>query len=302
MSCLRPCVIGLFIVLALFSCGNGLPSPSPGSLPSTEFSREAWTDYAEYPAVSLGTDFYVGGWTHTVEPMGYDTENPVYSGTGNDYPFIFPCAESVGGTEQLILTISGNIGFDSALGGGAYVYNQNITSNTGDYSGTYIRPGTIEGYGEGQPDEGAMRGWVYVAWHFRWVEGIGTVVNQYAKFGADGAVVRTEEDAIDGTCVFDGSVPPPPVPERATPVSLCVGGGPRGWARIFMQYVKVYRMASAPSSAEVEAIARRTEPDTGAWADWPLVDASLADVSGNGRTLAMLGSAHAGIAGPDLGD
>jgi hypothetical protein len=299
-------------VLAL-SCGAGMPASSPSMTPAstpspaasptfgdpasprpcTEFGREAWTDYARYPDDGLqdlpGTDFYVGAWTRVLEPMGYPQNS-------NDYPFIIPCAQSVGGQSQLILTISGNIGYDG--GAGSWAYNQNITSNTGDYSTVYVHPGRFEGYPAGRPDEADMRGWVYVAWHFA-RSAAGTVVNQYCKFGPSGAVIRSPVDVIDGTGVFDGSAPSP-LPEYATPLAICVGGGDRGWATTYMQYAKVYLMGQAPSAAEVDAISRRTSPDPAAWADWPLAGGDLSDVSGHGRDLVMRGSAYPGPDGPAL--
>ncbi len=281
-------------IACLASCGwSSRPAArSPGSLPSTEFGRTAWMDYALCEDAP-GTDFYVGCWTRAVEPAG--------DGTGeNDYPFVLRCSETVSALQQLIYTISGNIGFDPGYGpGGAFVYNQNITSNTGDYSGIYVFPGVYPSYGQGRPDEGDLRGWVYVAWHFRRTP-LGTAVNQYVKFGPDGEVIKNDEDVIDGTGGFSGS-PPPPAPEYATPLAICLGGdGYRAWSVMEMQYAKAYVMANPPTPAEVDAIALRTEPDSSAWADWPLIGGGMEDVSGNGRHLAVQGTAHAGSAGPDL--
>jgi hypothetical protein len=65
-----------------------------------------------------------------------------------------------------------------------------------------------------------------------------------------------------------------------------------------MQYVKVYERSSVPSLQEVNQIALMTTADTSAWADWPLVGSSLADVSGNGRDLAAAGVLSSSIEGP----
>jgi hypothetical protein len=295
--------LALLTILVFFSCKIGstaasssTPSPPtstspssapPGSLPSTEFGRAAWTDYAFFDAESPGSDYYVGAWTHVIEAMGSAPNS-------NDYPFVMPCSETVGGDGQLILTISGNIGYD--VGAGSWAYNQNITSNSGDYSTVYVHPNQYSGYPVGQPDEAALRGWVYVAWHYKRAAA-GTIVNQYLKFGLDGAVIRAPEDVIDGTGGWSSPLPSP-APEYATPVAICVGGGDRGSANLFMQYAKLYLMADAPSDAAVDAISRRIAPDPNAWADWPLIGADLRDVSGHGRNLEMNGSAYSGIAGP----
>jgi hypothetical protein len=284
----------ILAALILFSCRAstqppGIPADPPGSAsgPSTEFCRAEWSDYASREADSLGADFYIGAWTRVDEPIGFAVNS-------NDYPFVMPCAETVNGARQLILTISGNIGYDA--GAGSWAYNQNITSNSGDYSTIYVHADRFPSYPAGQPDESAMRGWVYAAWHFK-RSSEGTIVNQFLKFGVDGAVIRTPQDIVDGTGVFSEPMPPPS-PEYATPVSVCVGGGPRGWGKLYMQYAKAYRMAEAPTEEEVDAISRRTSPDPQAWADWPLVGADLRDVSGHGRDLAMVGNAYPGPAGP----
>ncbi len=286
-----PLILFFAFVLGLSSCG-GLSSGSPATgsnsaQPSTEFGRADWTDTAEYGAASPGSDFYIGAWTHTVEAMGIQT------GTGNDYPFVSSCSETVSGEAQLLLTISGNIGYDAMLG--TYMYNQNITTNTGDYSVAYIDPGE---YGvAGQPDEATMRGWVYVAWHYRRTAA-GTEVKQYTKFGPAGPVILSAESTIDGT----GGWPPAetPTPEFCTPLSISLGGGDRANGRMYMQYAKVYAMTEAPTLDEVNSIALMTAPDTAAWADWPLVGGSMIDVSGNGRDLIKKGSPTSGISGPEL--
>lgn len=286
----------LLLVAGTASCGSPhsrspqitLPDPPYSALPSTEFGRMDWTDTAAFSSASPGRDFYIGAWTHTVEPMG-DRSNT----TGNDYPFVITGSETVGGSAQLLLTISGNIGYDAVLL--SYVYNQNITTNTGDYSVAYINPGEFGV--EGQPDEAAMRGWVYVAWHYR-AAAEGTVVSQYAKFGPSGPVNLTAGETINGM----GGWPPAevPAPEFVTPVSISVGGGDRANGRMYMQYAKVYVMTDAPSVEEVDAIAMRTAPDPAAWADWPLIGGNMDDVSGNGRALTVKGSPCPGITGPDL--
>lgn len=280
---LHPLAFVFFLLVGAVSCAD----PDTAFL-STEFGKTAWTDYAEYAGGSPGSDFYIGAWTHTVESMGDHT------GTGNDYPFVIPCSEMVGGLPQHLLTISGNIVYDAAIPG--YIYNQNITTDTGDYAVAYIRQGELGG-SPGQPDEAAMRGWVYVAWHYRQTVA-GTVVRQYAKFGPTAPMVLTAEAVING----QGGWPPAPTPtpEFVTPVSICVGGGDRGSARLYMQYAKVYVMTQAPTLAEADAIALRTAPDPAAWADWPLIAGNMDDVSGNGRDLTMKGSAGSGIAGPGL--
>ncbi len=290
------------LVFILFICLSNCNSPSEpaGEISSrqlsTEFGRTAWTDYAEFRAETPGKNLYIGAWTHTVEPMGYGTvPNPEgYTGTGNDYPFVIQCSETVSGLPQLLLMISGNIGFDSTLQN--YVYNQNITTNTGDYSTIYINPGQYGGI-PGYPDEAEMRGWVYVAWHY-FATDSGTVVHQFTKFGIDGAVIATPPAIINGM----GGWPPPdsPAPEFVTPVSICVGGGDRGSARIFMQYAKVYAINTPPSLSEVNSIALMTKPDTSAWADWPLIEGDMRDVSGHKRNLTIKGTANAGIEGPKL--
>jgi hypothetical protein len=293
----------LFIaILAGFfsSCSNDhsktKPAPSSSIPHSTTFSTTAWTDYAEYSADSPGSDFYIGAWTHTVEPMGYTTDpnGEGYTGTGNDYPFVIPCSEIVGGFDQLLLMISGNIGFDS--GAGSFTYNQNITTATGDYSTIYIYPGQFGGIA-GQPDEAAMRGWVYAAWHYHMTTD-GTVVNQFAKFGVNAPVIAAPAATINGM----GGWPPPadPTPEFVTPKSICVGGDYHSWACLYMQYAKVYVMTEVPTLDEVNSIALRTMPDTTAWADWPLFAGSMEDRSGNSRTLVMKGTALEGIEGPGL--
>jgi len=227
-----------------------------------------------------------------LDPHGRAPGRP--HGTGNDYPFVIRCSETVSGLPQHLLTISGNIGYDPVRPG--YLYNQNITTNTGDYSVAYITPGQF-GDDPEQPDEEAMRGWVYVAWHYRKTPE-GSVVRQYTKFGTSGQVILSAESTIDGR----GGWPPAetPTPEFVTPESFGVGGGDRGSARLYMQYAKVYAMTEAPTLAEVDAIAMRTASDPAAWADWPLIGGNLADVSGNGRDLTIRGSAGSGIAGPDL--
>jgi hypothetical protein len=277
------CLLASLAVSCVFSA-----QPSGGS-PSTEFCRAECSDYATREADSLGTDFYIGAWTRVVEPEGHRFNS-------NDYPFVLPCSETVGGVGQLILTISGNIGYDE--GAGSWAYNQNITTNTGDYSVVYVRTDGLPRYPAGQPDEAAMRGWVYAAWHFK-RSAQGTLVSQYLKFGPSGAAALVARDAVDGTGGFTEFLPPP-APEYATPVSICVGGGPRGWGRLHMQYAKVYRMEEPPTEAEVDAIALNTSPDPRAWADWPLVGAGLKDVSGHGRDLAMTGQAYPGPAGPSF--
>ena len=238
---------------------------------STEFCKNG-SDHARIDQ-SPGASFYIGGWTHSIEPMG--------SGRiGNDYPFIIECKETVDSSRQLLMMISGNIGYDS--GPGFWFYNQNITTNTGDYNTILAHAGQY-GYPKDFPDEAGVRGWVYVGWHYR-PSSSGTQVSQYLKFGVDGPVILVE-DVIDGTGGWS-KPKPDPINEPATPVAINVGGGPRGCEDIYMQYAKVYVMKDAPSKAEVDAIALRTTPDTEAWADWPLLGGDLRDVSGNDRALA----------------
>lgn len=236
---------------------------------STEFGRVE-VDVATFQGAPSAS-FYIGGWTHTVEALGTAM-------SGNDYPFVIPCSEMVGSTAQLLLTISGNIAYDS--GYGSWYYNQNITTNTGDYATIYAHTGQF-GYPSGTPDEAGLRGWVYVGWHYRPTTK-GTAVSQYLKFGTGGLVLLTE-DVVDGTGGWSGN--PTAVNEPVTPKSISIGGGPRGWAKIYMQFAKVYEMATAPTLDQVNSIALRTEPDPAAWADWPLIGAELADVSGHGRNL-----------------
>jgi hypothetical protein len=283
--------LGMALVSCIFSQDKSQPPLTPKT-PATKFGTVEWSSYARFSG-EIPADFYIGGWTHTTEPIGFAGTMSGYSGTGNDYPFVIECSNTVNGAEQLILMISGNIGYDEGRPG--WTYNQNITSNTGDYSTIYYFADE-PGYSAGFPDEAMMRGWVYVAWHYRY-SAEGTKVNQYIKFGIDGAVLKIAEDTIDGTGVFDGSNPDP-VQELVVPRTLCVGGGSRGWAPMHMQYVKVYERSSVPSLQEVNQIALMTTADTSAWADWPLVGGSLADVSGNGRDLAAAGVLSSSIEGP----
>jgi hypothetical protein len=68
---------------------------------------------------------------------------------------------------------------------------------------------------------------------------------------------------------------------------------------MYIMHARVYAMDTAPTAAQVSAIAvGSATPDTAAWADWPLVSGDPSDVSGHGRHLTVVGAVAPGVAGP----
>lgn len=231
---------------------------------STEFGRANWSDTA-FLNEGPPADSYWGCWTHVVAPVGAGQK-------GNDYPFVIECSETVANEPQLNIMVSGNMGYDE--GAGSWCYNQNIMTNTGDH---------VTWYAHG--DEAAFRGWVYNAWHFQRI-GPNTKATQYLKVGIDGPMEITSQEILPN--------------EACTPIAVHVGGGPRCSGNVYLQYAKIYAITTAPSEAQAEALALRRTPDPAAWADWPLLGGTLADVSGHGRHLTVEGNVHQGELGPLL--
>ena len=207
-------------------------------------------------------NYFIGAWTHAQPPMGSGTK-------GNDYPFEMFCQE-------------GQVRFVSGNFYSPYKYNANIM--TFDQPGNYIADYTT--LVDSTSTEASCRDWVYVGWHFR-RNGANTTVTQYVKYVGS-------PNLVDSTVT--GSVP-----GNWTPTRLNVGGDPVAYpgTSMYIMYARIYPMDTAPSASQANAIYMHSAtPDPSAWADWPLIGGSPADVSGHGRNLTVNGAVTAGVAGP----
>lgn len=211
----------------------------------------------------LPNSFFAGAWTKIAAPIGSGVK-------GNDYPVSFM------GTDGSIVGVSGNLNFG---GGNPWMYNANTM--TFDIKDGYLADHAF--YLKSKTEQ-ECRGWVYIAFYIQRV-GSTTNMTTYAKIGTTGAIEQSETTTEKRTFNLN---------------EVNIGGYNSNTTQMHLQHLKIYDMPSTPTSAQIDAIALNTKSDPTAWAYWPLIAGGTNDISGNGRTISLLGKWTTGVNGPNL--